>query len=429
MQAPYWMLLACVPVLARAQDVGNFERERGRIMLSQVRKEIEHSYYDSTLRGVDLAGRAAALDARIQQATSIAEILASVAQLALEVNDSHTFFVPPQQTVRVNYGWEMFMVGESCYVARVEPKSDAARQAVAAGDLVLTVNGHAPTRENLWKLMYLYHVLRPQGVLHVALQSPTGQGRELDLAADVRESKRILDLTGQNDEDIARVIRESQNAERDMRALFVEQGDVFVWKLPTFMVDEGMIRDGMKRAHDHRALILDLRGNSGGAERALLALVGRLSRDDVAIGTLHQRRRATPLAAKGAGAEAFTGQLVLLVDSRSASASEVLARVVQLTGRGTVVGDRTAGAVMRGRYHPLSIGTQTAVFYGISVTDADLVMGDAGRLEGVGVRPDSVILPTGADLAADRDPALAHAFGLVGRALDPAAAGALLRRP
>jgi C-terminal processing protease CtpA/Prc len=429
MQARYWMLLACVPVVARAQDVGNFDRERGRIMLRQVRKEIEGSYYDSTLKGVDLAGRATALEARIQQATSIAEILASIAQLALELNDSHTFFVPPQQTVRVNYGWEMFMVGESCFVARVEPKSDAARQGVTAGDLVLTVNGYAPTRENLWKLLYLYHVLRPQSALHVVLQSPTGLRRELDLAADVRESKRILDLTGHNDEDIASIIREAQNAERDMRSLLIERADVLVWKLPTFGVDDGTIREAVKRARDHRALILDLRGDAGGPERALLALVGRLSREPVAIGTLHERRRTMPLAAKGAGPDAFTGQLVVLVDSRSASASEVLARALQLSGRGTVLGDRTAGAVMRGRYHSLSLGTQTAVFYGVNVTEADLAMGDGGRLEGVGVRPDSVILPSAADLAADRDPVLAHAFGLAGRPLDPAAAGALLRRP
>jgi C-terminal processing protease CtpA/Prc len=82
---------------------------------------------------------------------------------------------------------------------------------------------------------------------------------------------------------------------------------------------------------------------------------------------------------------------------------------------------------MRGFYRQFMLGVQTAFFYGVSVTDADLVMADGGRLEGVGVLPDELILPTASDLAAGRDPVLARALTLAGAPLGAAEAGALLK--
>jgi len=57
---------------------------------------------------------------------------------------------------------------------------------------------------------------------------------------------------------------------------------------------------------------------------------------------------------------------------------------------------------------------------------ADLIMSDGARLEKAGVVPDGTVFPTGEELAAGRDPALARALALAGKATDAAAAGALL---
>ena len=82
---------------------------------------------------------------------------------------------------------------------------------------------------------------------------------------------------------------------------------------------------------------------------------------------------------------------------------------------------------MESRYRPLGVlAGDKAIVFGVNMTVADLVMSDGGRLEKTGVRPDFEVLPSAADMAANRDPALAQALTFAGQAMDSAAAGALL---
>jgi len=419
------VLLALLPHPAQSQDFPKPERRKVADMLSGVRKEIADDYYDSTFKGLNLSAVYDSAADRIASASALDMALSAVAWMTLEFHDSHTFFVPPQQTTGVDYGWTMAMIGDSCFVMRVTPKSDAEAHGVHAGDRVLSFNGYKPTRENLWQLEYIYHVLRPQRNLRVVLQPPGGEARDFDLAAKVKQRPRIMDVTGADGgRDIGQLIRDEQKSEAEMKSRYVDYLDkVVVWKLPEFFVGRDEIRDVIKHARYRKSLVLDLRGDGGGAEQCLLEIIRELNKDSVAIGTLKERRKQTPFVAKGSGKDAFDGQLFVLVDSRSASASEIFARVVQLTNRGRVLGDRTMGAVMRSRLHVRSLGMETTILYGVSVTEADVIMADGGRLENVGVVPDEIILPTGADLAAGRDEVLARALTLAGAPTDAAKAG------
>ncbi len=423
-----FLVAALATSLVSAADFRESDRDHAYTMLRDVRLEIEQKYFDPALKGIDMAANAEVAKTRIAKATSIGEAFAAIAQFVLELDDSHTFFVPPWQTTVVDYGWSMEMVGEACYVVRVKPGSDAARQGVTRGDAVKAVNGFRPTRDTFWRLEYLFRMLRPQPGLHVELATSKG-ARELDLAAEVRQRKKVVALTGADSSwDIARMNDERAKESREQQPAVVEVGkQVLVVRLPTFAIDESAIRQVLHRAHGYETLILDLRGNRGGPVVALQTLLGGLSATDINIGSLKERAHTTPLLAKGVGKDAFAGRVFVLVDAESASASELFARTVQLTERGTVIGDRTAGAVMTAQYNPLLVSHgENVIVYGALVTTADVIMSDGGRLEKKGVTPDFIVLPTVEDLAAGRDPALAQALKFAGQSLDASAAGALL---
>ena len=157
----------------------------------------------------------------------------------------------------------------------------------------------------------------------------------------------------------------------------------------------------------------------------MLRIIGNLFEHDVKIGDIKRRSETKSLVAKTRGHDIFKGRLILLVDNGSGSAAELLSRVVQLEKRGIVIGDHSAGAVMRSRGYPMALGDSSAILYGVSVTDADLLMTDGNSLEHTGVTPDKTILPSGADLRDRSDQVLSYAASLAGVKLDPKDAGAL----
>ncbi|HEY6853071.1 MAG TPA: hypothetical protein VI139_02395, partial [Gemmatimonadales bacterium] len=95
-----------------------------------------------------------------------------------------------------------------------------------------------------------------------------------------------------------------------------------------------------------------------------------------------------------------------------------------------VLGDTTAGALMTSRYYDHQVGSGDAtVFYGVTISVSDYVASDGTRPEATGIIPDELVLPTGADLAAHRDPVLARALARLGMTLSAADAGKLFDHP
>lgn len=390
-------------------------------MLHSAYEEVSRNYYDPKLQGIDWNARYQKYAERIATVPNLGEGFRVVAAFLSGLKDSHTFFVPPSRAVHYDSGYRYALIGDEAFITQVRPDTDASAK-LRIGDKILGMNGFVVDKRDFQDVRYYFNVLSPQMSMKFDLRSPSGEVRQVVVAATARPAKKVMDLT--EGPDYFDLVREEQGEDHAERSRTISQGDVAIWKLRHFDLDIDQVEKAIGFARKHKALVLDLRGNPGGSIETLRLIAGSLFDHEVKISDQVARKEkdSKPLKSVHHG-EPFNGKLIVLVDSGSASCSELLARVVQLEHRGTVIGDKSAGAVMEARYFPQSMGAETKIFYGVQVTAANLIMSDGKSLEKTGVTPDELLLPTAADLAAERDPVLAHAVEQAGGKLDAETAG------
>ncbi len=143
------------------------------------------------------------------------------------------------------------------------------------------------------------------------------------------------------------------------------------------------------------ALILDFRNGWGGADPTFVNLFNRMTPVLEEVGSDGTRSRYDPQWRK---------PLFLLINGGSRSGKEVVAFAVQKQKIGTLVGERSAGAVLAGS--PFLLRDRSLLF--LAVSD---VLVDGERLEGRGVLPDVEVVDQ-LPFAEGRDPQLEKALGL-----------------
>lgn len=171
------------------------------------------------------------------------------------------------------------------------------------------------------------------------------------------------------------------------------------------------LSDQLKNHREARAVVIDLRQNSGGNTLVLDMAVAEFFPRRVPVGRLVRRSgRARDTHSFAWLAARYAGEVVVLTSPATASAAEIFAHVLQHHERATVIGQKTAGAVIYSRPYRLPDGGK------IQVPIVDYVGLDGLRLEGRGVTPDiEVSARTLADARATRDLEYAAALDVLGR--------------
>lgn len=407
---------------AKSQSYDGIEKSRMKSMLGIVKDEVKKNYYDPAYHGIDLDARFKLAEEKLSKATSTGQALGIIAQALIDFNDSHLFLVPPSTNLAVEYGWRLKAIGDKVLITDVKPGSDAEKKGVKPGDEVLGISGFRPSRKELWKVLYYYNAISKRDRLVLRLLSPGAEApRDIEVMSEMKRLPRAITF-----QTYFRMFDDFYEEENDKHRFF-KVGGTTIWRMPGFDFDPSQVSSLMDRVKSGNSLILDLRGNGGGYVKTLERLAGYFFDKDMKIADLKGRKDMDPIMLKTQGKDVFNGKLVVLTDSGSGSASEIFARLIQLEKRGTVVGDTSAGAVMQSRSIDREMGTNSIVPFAISITNADVLMSDNKSIEHIGVIPDEPVIPTGADIAAGRDPAMAKAVELLGGKISAEEAGSFYK--
>lgn len=322
------VFLGCALLRVSAQDI-TFKREQAEIIVDQVADDVAKHYYDPKLHGLDWDAKVREAKKKIENATSGNLAFANIAAMIDNLDDSHTFLIP-RHSFSFDYGWRIQAIGERCLVTHVRPQTDAATK-VHPGDEVLAVNDYKPTHTNIDRIGYVLNVLRPQSKIAVTVRSEAGEIRQFEMVPKVFEGQLIRPSVGD-----LRMIGELEY--KRIRPRFVSlNDDVLVGRISKFWFGQSEVDKLVSAARKHKTVILDLRGNPGGAVESVRLLVSGFFDHDVKIGDVVARKNTKPMLAKP-DRHTFSGRLIVLVDSWSSSGAEVFARVIQIEKRGIILG-------------------------------------------------------------------------------------------
>ncbi|MDE9540206.1 carboxy terminal-processing peptidase [Xenorhabdus bovienii] len=170
------------------------------------------------------------------------------------------------------------------------------------------------------------------------IKGPKGSKVRLEIIPSTKGAKNhIVTLTREN-------IRLEDNAVK-MSVKTVGKEKIGVLDIPSFYVgltNDVKIQLQKLTKQGVSSIVIDLRSNGGGALTEAVSLSGLF----ISTGPIVQIRDNTGRIKQDSDTDEaiyYKGPLVVLVDGRSASASEIFAAVMQDYGRGLIVGDPTFG--------------------------------------------------------------------------------------
>ena len=159
---------------------------------------------------------------------------------------------------------------------------------------------------------------------------------------------------------------------------------------------------------DVRGIILDLRDNPGGLLDAAVDIASQFLDEGIVTYVIDGKGNEEILEVREGGL-ATDLPLAVLVNSNTASGSEVVAGALQDHGRGIVIGTKTLGKGRVNHFHELSDGSAIYITVAWWYTPGDKY-NNRRQIEGQGILPDVTVERTAEDIERGYDPQLERAI-------------------
>lgn len=310
------------------------------------------------------------------------EFVEIIRNIVAEVGDPHFIVIEPPFEMGI-LGVNTEKIEEGLKIISVIEDSPAERVGLRKGDVIIGINGKSFNEfmQSLPPYKRVYNCLgKPGEKISVKFKYLSGEIKEVELV--------LLD---------PRSLKWEPKIE--YRLLDNEIGYI---KIPSFY---GKIFKQYDKVLDSfnktKGIILDLRGNGGGswgifARRffnetthygKLAFLKPGLYRAQIGMDSKNIRESVQPLFIPP-GEKVYEGKVVILMDRFSASACEIFITLFKDSGRGVLVGEKTAG-FCPGFVHTYRIGKIT-----IRIPIATFHRLNGETVEGKGIRPDIYVEPS-----------------------------------
>jgi len=377
-------------------------------VFEKVWKDVDEHYYDPEFGGVNWQEIHQRYLPLLQAAKDNKEFYSFLDRMTAELHDAHTRFSSPEQWknrekhIGVSIGFRPGYVEGQVVVLDVLPDSNAARAGIEAGMIVTALDGQ-PIAGRL------------AAAAKTVLPSSTERVTKLRILSNVFAAPLETPL--------AATLQRLDGSVFEVgfaRQILSNAPHVAAAKLPSgfgyLRFDEfqpALVKDfkaGLENLRTTPGLILDLRWNRGGVGATLEAMAGfffdsktlferRMSRKEVTASERDGRHTEEMQYSVGKkGAQIYSAPVVILVSDYSASATEVFAAGMQDSERAELVGSQSCGCVLGITHERVMKGG------GVLEISEILWFSPKGRkLEGEGVIPDKIVVPTIASLQEKRD--------------------------
>ncbi|MFB2877934.1 S41 family peptidase [Floridanema aerugineum] len=368
---------------------------------NSVWETVNNNFYDPKFNGVDWKAMQSKYAPQISKTQTTDEAAVIINQMLGQLNTSHTrfytqnepayyqilgIFAPMNQELqkqlktifpsgKIEYsdiGIYTKNINNKTFIYTILDGSPAAKAGLKIGDEIISVDNQPfhPTQSFSGKA-------GQKVTLKIQRQANANSQQEITVTPKMFDTTTMF-LDAQ--------IASTQIIERQGKKI----GYVHIWSYAGDQYQQQLEDDLIYgRLKDADALVLDLRDGWGGAPMGALNIF--LAQPGFSLTNINRNGRRSTYHS------AWEKPVVMLVNEGSRSAKEVLAYGFQKAKIGSLVGTKTAGAVVAGRPFLLADGTL------LYVAVADVYVDENQRLEGKGVTPD-IVVPFPIEYAQGNDP-------------------------